>query len=48
MTARSSSTPFDLLGLHGEDWRPRPLGERKARLTKIFVEGANVHDTRAP
>jgi ATP-dependent DNA ligase len=23
---------FDLVELHGEDWRPRPLEERKAKL----------------
>jgi bifunctional non-homologous end joining protein LigD len=28
---------FDLLELHGEDWRPRPLAERKARLAKLLA-----------
>ena len=28
---------FDLLELHGEDWRPRPLEERKARLAKLLA-----------
>jgi bifunctional non-homologous end joining protein LigD len=27
---------FDLLELDGEDLRPRPLGERKARLAKLL------------
>ncbi len=27
---------FDLIELHGEDWRPRPLEERKARLAKLL------------
>jgi ATP-dependent DNA ligase len=27
---------FDLLELNGEDLRPRPLGERKARLAKLL------------
>jgi bifunctional non-homologous end joining protein LigD len=27
---------FDLLELNGEDWRPRPLGRRKATLAKIL------------
>jgi ATP-dependent DNA ligase len=27
---------FDLLELNGEDLRPRPLGERKARLEKLL------------
>ena len=29
---------FDLLELHGEDWRPRPLAERKARLEKLLAK----------
>jgi ATP-dependent DNA ligase len=29
---------FDLLELHGEDWRPRPLEERKARLAELLAE----------
>jgi bifunctional non-homologous end joining protein LigD len=29
---------FDLLELDGEDWRPRPLEERKARLEKLLVK----------
>jgi bifunctional non-homologous end joining protein LigD len=28
---------FDLLELDGEDWRPRPLGERKAKLQKLLT-----------
>jgi bifunctional non-homologous end joining protein LigD len=28
---------FDLLELHGEDWRPRPLEERKGRLAKLLA-----------
>jgi bifunctional non-homologous end joining protein LigD len=28
---------FDLLELDGEDWRPRPLEERKARLAKLLA-----------
>jgi ATP-dependent DNA ligase len=28
---------FDLLELHGEDWRPRPLEERKARLARLLA-----------
>jgi bifunctional non-homologous end joining protein LigD len=28
---------FDLLELDGEDLRPRPLGERKARLAKLLA-----------
>jgi bifunctional non-homologous end joining protein LigD len=29
---------FDLLELNGEDWRPRPLEERKARLKKLLAK----------
>ena len=29
---------FDLLELDGEDWRPRPLHERKARLAKLLAK----------
>jgi bifunctional non-homologous end joining protein LigD len=29
---------FDLLELDGEDWRPRPLEERKARLAKLIAK----------
>jgi hypothetical protein len=29
---------FDLLELDGEDWRPRPLAERKARLSKLIAK----------
>jgi bifunctional non-homologous end joining protein LigD len=29
---------FDLLELDGEDWRPRPLLERKARLAKLLAK----------
>jgi bifunctional non-homologous end joining protein LigD len=29
---------FDLLELDGEDWRPRPLEERKARLEKLLAK----------
>jgi bifunctional non-homologous end joining protein LigD len=37
---------FDLLELHGEDWRPRPLEERKARLAKLLANApAGVHYT---
>jgi bifunctional non-homologous end joining protein LigD len=32
---------FDLLELDGEDLRPRPLGERKARLAKLLVPETN-------
>jgi bifunctional non-homologous end joining protein LigD len=28
---------FDLLELDGEDWRPRPLEERKAQLAKLLA-----------
>jgi bifunctional non-homologous end joining protein LigD len=28
---------FDLLELDGEDWRPRPLEERKAKLEKLLT-----------
>jgi bifunctional non-homologous end joining protein LigD len=28
---------FDLLELDGEDWRPRPLEERKAKLQKLLT-----------
>jgi bifunctional non-homologous end joining protein LigD len=28
---------FDLLELDGEDWRPRPLRERKAKLAKLLA-----------
>jgi bifunctional non-homologous end joining protein LigD len=35
---------FDLLELDGEDWRPRPLHERKARLEKLLVNvPAGIH-----
>jgi len=37
---------FDLIELHGEDWRPRPLQERKARLAKLLAKApAGVHYT---
>jgi bifunctional non-homologous end joining protein LigD len=29
---------FDLLELGGEDWRPRPLEERKAKLAQLLVK----------
>jgi hypothetical protein len=29
---------FDLLELDGEDWRPRPLEERKAKLAKLLAK----------
>jgi bifunctional non-homologous end joining protein LigD len=29
---------FDLLELDGQDWRPRPLEERKAKLQKLLVK----------
>ena len=29
---------FDVLELDGEDWRPRPLAERKARLAKLLAK----------
>jgi bifunctional non-homologous end joining protein LigD len=29
---------FDLLDIDGEDWRPRPLRERKARLAKLLAK----------
>ena len=29
---------FDLLELDGEDWRPRPLEERRAKLQKLLTE----------
>jgi bifunctional non-homologous end joining protein LigD len=29
---------FDLLELDGEDWRPRPLDQRKAQLAKILAK----------
>jgi bifunctional non-homologous end joining protein LigD len=29
---------FDLLELDGEDWRPRPLEERKAKLAKLIAK----------
>ena len=29
---------FDLLELDGEDWRPRPLEERKARLEQLLAK----------
>jgi bifunctional non-homologous end joining protein LigD len=29
---------FDLLELDGEDWRPRPLAERKAKLSKLIAK----------
>ena len=29
---------FDLLELDGEDWRPRPLEQRKARLAKLLAK----------
>jgi bifunctional non-homologous end joining protein LigD len=31
---------FDLLELDGEDWRPRPLEERKGRLAKLLAKAA--------
>jgi bifunctional non-homologous end joining protein LigD len=34
---RVSLYAFDLLELDGEDWRPRPLKERKARLEKLLA-----------
>jgi ATP-dependent DNA ligase len=30
---------FDLLELDGEDWRPRPLEKRKAKLQKLLIGG---------
>lgn len=36
---------FDLLHLNGEDWRPRPLAERQARLTGPAVTSEMVHET---
>jgi bifunctional non-homologous end joining protein LigD len=37
---------FDLLELHGEDWRPRPLEERKAKLAKLLAKApAGIHYT---
>jgi ATP-dependent DNA ligase len=37
---------FDLLELHGEDWQPRPLEQRKARLAKLLAKApAGVHYT---
>jgi bifunctional non-homologous end joining protein LigD len=37
---------FDLLELHGEDWRPRPLEERKARLAKLLARApVGIHYT---
>jgi hypothetical protein len=32
------STPSTFLELNGEDWRPRPLKERKAMLGKILAK----------
>jgi bifunctional non-homologous end joining protein LigD len=32
---------FDLLELDGEDWRPRPLEERKAKLAKLLAKAPN-------
>jgi ATP-dependent DNA ligase len=29
---------FDLLELDGEDWRPRPLAQRKVALAKLFAK----------
>jgi hypothetical protein len=35
---------FDLLELNGEDWRPRPLEERKAKLAKLLRKApAGIH-----
>jgi bifunctional non-homologous end joining protein LigD len=35
---------FDLLELDGEDWRPRPLEERKARFAKLLAKApAGIH-----
>jgi ATP-dependent DNA ligase len=31
---------FDLLELDGQDWRPRPLEERNARLAKVLAKAA--------
>ncbi|MEO7741818.1 MAG: ATP-dependent DNA ligase [Usitatibacter sp.] len=45
---------FDLLEVAGEDWRPRPLDERRAKLADIIhaIPGASAFDTspqvRAP
>jgi len=40
---------FDLLELDSEDWRPRPLDERKARLQKLLAGAANRNPIqRAP
>jgi bifunctional non-homologous end joining protein LigD len=37
---------FDLLELHGEDWRPRPPEERKARLAKLLAKApVGIHYT---
>jgi bifunctional non-homologous end joining protein LigD len=37
---------FDLLELDGEDWRPRPLEERKAKLEQLLDNAsAGVHFT---
>jgi hypothetical protein len=36
MTIRRSSRPSTCLELDGEDWRPRPLEERKARLRQLL------------
>jgi bifunctional non-homologous end joining protein LigD len=33
-----SLTAFDLLGLDGQDWRKRPLRERKTRLAKLLAK----------
>ena len=35
---------FDLLEFEGEDWRPRPLDERKAKLQKMLAMApAGIH-----
>jgi bifunctional non-homologous end joining protein LigD len=34
---KASLYAFDLLELDGEDWRPRPLEERRARLEKLLA-----------
>jgi bifunctional non-homologous end joining protein LigD len=35
---------FDLLELDGEDWRPRPLEARKAKLAKLLAKGGQNGD----
>ncbi len=32
---------YDLLELHGEDWRPRPLSERRAALEALLADGSS-------